>query len=63
VVILFKAVELVPDIGHRVDLGSIRAIQVITELQVIRRVGKDQIHRGFGQAGEQVNTVAEEDLI
>jgi len=41
-----RAVELVPSIVDGVDLGIVGPPKVAFELQIVRRVGEDEVGRG-----------------
>jgi hypothetical protein len=60
-VVFGETAELVPGVVDRVDLALVGAVQVVLQLQVVGRVGKNQIDRGFGQLGENFDAVARQD--
>ena len=43
VVIFLEGAELVPVVGDTVDLGIVRTLQIALQLQVIGRIGEDEI--------------------
>jgi hypothetical protein len=57
-VVFLEASKLIPLIVHRIHLGAIGAVKILSELQIIRRVGKDHIHRGCWELGEDFDAVA-----
>lgn len=62
-VVRFEILELVPAIVHRIHLAQVGTIQVIAELQVIRRIGEDHIRRVRGERFEYLDAIAVEDLV
>lgn len=58
VVVSFKAFKLIPILGDPVHLADIRTPEVALQLQVVGRVGKDQIDRICRQARQYIDTVA-----
>ncbi|MNQ96361.1 hypothetical protein D3C85_1119620 [compost metagenome] len=56
-----EAVELVPVVVDRIDLGVVRPQQVAAQLQVIGRVGEDHVHRLVRQALQHLDAVATQD--
>src|SRR5258706_8198335 len=61
-VVCREVVEAIPGVVDRVDLGHIGAPEILLKLEVVGRVGEDQIDRFFGQLVEDLDTVALEDL-
>ncbi len=57
-VIGVEAVEPVPFIVHAVDMRLVRAGQPAAELEIVGRVGEDQVHAFIGQAREHVDAIA-----
>ena len=55
--------EPVPVVVDRVDLGIVRAQQVAAELQIVRRVGEDQVDALLRQLGHLGDAVAQDDCI
>ncbi len=58
-----KALELVPVVIDRIDLGVVGPQQVPAQLQIIGRVGKDHVHRRIGQRSQHLDAVAQMDDI
>jgi len=56
-----EAVELVPVVVDRVDLGVVGTQQVAAQLQIIGRVGEDHVHRLVRQALQHLDAVATQD--
>ena len=57
-VICFEILELIPAVVDRVDFGEVGTMQLVAQLQVIRRVGEDHIHRVRGERAEDFNAIA-----
>ena len=55
--------ELVPVIIHRIDLGIVRPMQVAAQLQVIGRVGKNQVDAAFGQRIHDLDAIARQNPV
>ena len=51
-VISREIVKFIPIIGHRIDFGRIGAVQIVFQLQIVRRVSKHQINTGIGQRAQ-----------
>ena len=58
-----EAVELVPGIGHGVDMAAIGTREVATQLQVVGRIGEDHVDRGRGKRTHHLDAVALQDLV
>ena len=63
VVILGKTIELIPVVVHSVHLGQVGAPEFALQLEVIGRVGEDQVNRIFRQVGQNLAAVADEYLV
>jgi hypothetical protein len=62
-VVIGKARELVPVVVNRIDDALIGARQRVLELQVIGRIGEDEVDALGRQALERGDAIAEDDLI
>ena len=58
-IIGLEAGELVPGIVDGIDLGIVGPVQIAAQLQIIGRVGKDQIHRLVRDLGHLRDTITE----
>ena len=58
-----KAGKLVPMVIDRIDLGIVGTVQIALQLQVVGRVGKDQVHAALGQAVHDLDAVAAQNLV
>ncbi len=58
-----EARELVPIVVDRVDLGIVGPLQVALELQVVGRVGEDEIDRMLGKFFERGDAIADQNTI
>ena len=57
-----KAVELVPVIGHRINMAAIGARQVTAKLQVVGRIGENHVDTVGRQRAHRLDAIAIEDL-
>src|SRR5205823_8701469 len=55
--------ELVPCVVDGVDQAEVRAEERLLELEVIRRIGEDEVDGPLGQAGEDLHAVAVQDRV
>ena len=62
-IVLGEAGELVPVVVDRVDAGVVGPEELLLELQVVGRVGEDQVDRFFRQARQHLAAVAGQDLV
>lgn len=62
-IVSFEILELIPAVVDRVHFGEVGTIQLVAELQVIRRVGEDHIHRVGGERAEDFDAIAAQDLV
>ena len=62
-VIVGEAAELVPVIVDRIDLGLVGTAQFAAQLQIVGRVGEDQIGAAFGQRVHALDAIAFDHLI
>jgi hypothetical protein len=62
-VVDLEARELVPLVVDSVDLGIVRTVQVALELQVVRRVCKNQIDGAFRKAVHHLDAITGQNLI
>jgi hypothetical protein len=53
-----EALELVPVVVNRVDLGIVRTQQVAAQLKIVGRVGENQVDRLLGQGVHRLDAVA-----
>jgi hypothetical protein len=60
-VVGLEALELVPVVVDRVDLGVVRPQQVAAQLQVVGRIGEDQVHRAVRELLQLLQAVAQDD--
>mmetsp|Transcript_23240 Transcript_23240/g.39979 ORF Transcript_23240/g.39979 Transcript_23240/m.39979 type:complete len:225 (+) Transcript_23240:1414-2088(+) len=58
-----EGIELIPMIINRIHLAVVGAMQIAFQLQVIGRIGKDQINRAGRQAVHHINAVARNNLV
>ena len=61
-VIGLEAVEAVPLVVHRIDPGLVRTGQFPAELQVVGRIGKDEIDGPVGQGPHHLDAITDQDL-
>ena len=54
-------IELVPVIGHRIDMTAVRAIEIAAELEVVGWIGEDEIDAGRRQRAHGLDAVAGQD--
>ena len=57
-VIVGEAADLVPGIIDRIDLGIVRAVQRAFQLQIVGRVGEDEIGAALRQRAHRLNAIA-----
>ena len=62
IVVDLETVELVPVIGHRIDVAAIGPVEIAPELEVVGRVGEDEVHAGVGKRAHGGHAIAGEDL-
>ena len=62
IVVDLEAVELVPVIGHGIDMAAVGPVEIAAQLQVVRRIGEDQVDAVVGQAAHRLHAVSVEDL-
>ena len=60
-VVMGKALELVPVVVDRIDLALVGPGEALLELQVVGRIGKDQVDRARRQGVHLRHAVADED--
>ena len=58
-----EAVEAVPVVVDRIDLGLVGTVQIALELEIVGRVGEDHVDRFFRQPLKRRDAVALEDRI
>ena len=63
IVIGREARKFVPVVVDRVDLRVVRALEVVLELQIIGRVGEDEVDRGGRKLRELRDAIADQDAI
>jgi len=63
VIIGLEGLEAVPLVVHCVDAGHIGAPEIAPELQIIWRIGEDQVDAVLGQALENLQAIARDDLV
>ena len=61
-VVQLKTVELVPVISDCIHFAAIGAVQIASQLKVIRRVSKNQIDAGIGNTPHSLDAITIEDL-
>src|SRR5690606_1277651 len=57
-VISREAIELVPMVGDGIDVAAVGSIEIAAELEVVRRVGEDEIDRCAWQRAHRLDAVA-----
>ena len=62
-IVMGKAVELVPVVIHRIDLGLVGAGETLLELQVIWRICENQIDGAGRQTIHVVDAIAHKDSV
>ena len=60
IVVGLEARELIPVVVDRIDLGIVGTLEVAGKLQIVRRVGEDQIDRGGRQFRHFGDAIADE---
>ncbi len=60
-VVGLEALELVPLVVDRVDLGVVGTQEITAELQIVRRVREDQVDRPVRQLAQRLDAVAQND--
>src|SRR5690606_30025911 len=58
-----ETVELVPIIVDRVDLASVGTGEIAPELEIIRRVCKDDVDRSCGERAHRLYAIALQDAV
>ena len=58
VIILTERVKLIPPVVNGTDPRPVRPEEIAVQLQIIRRIGKDQVGRRVGQQLQQLQAVA-----
>src|SRR5262249_41032337 len=58
-----EAAELVPVVVDTVDEAVVGPEQLVTELKVIRRIGGDEIDADLRQRAEDLDAIADDDLV
>ena len=61
-IVLDEALELVPAIVDRVYQGLVGPMQLLSELEIVRRIGEDQVRAALRQGIQDLYTVALVDL-
>ena len=62
-VIIVETADLIPVIIDRVDLGIVGAVQIAAELEIIGRIGEDEIDAGIGKRFHHFDAFAFQNLI
>jgi len=62
-VICLEAAELVPLVIYGIHQGKVRPPQFILQLEVVRWVSKDEVYTLIGEGSEELEVVAQEDLV
>src|SRR5262245_43472337 len=58
-----EASELVPIVVDGIDAAVVRPVKLVVELKVVRRIGEDEIDRGFRQAVERLDAIADDNAV
>ena len=59
-VVGLEARELIPVVVDRIDLGIVGALEIARKLQIVRRIGEDQIDRAGRQLRHFRDAIADE---
>jgi hypothetical protein len=60
---MLQAVELVPIVGDRIDMGAIRPEQLATKLEVVGRVREYEVDAPRGQRAHGRDAIGHDDLV
>jgi hypothetical protein len=58
-----EAAELIPVVVDAIDAAVVGPIELVVELKIVGRVGEDEIHARFGQGFEDLDAIADDDLV
>ncbi|MPL60869.1 hypothetical protein SDC9_06431 [bioreactor metagenome] len=62
-IVMVERAELIPGVVDGVDLGIVGPVQLATQLQVIGRIGEDEVDACLGQAVHHLDAVACKNLV
>ncbi len=58
-----EGVELVPIVGHRIDMAAVGTEQLAAQLEVVGRIGEDHVDRLVGHGAHRRDAIAANDLV
>ena len=62
IVVSQEAFEAIPLVGDGIDMAAVGPVEIAAELEIVGRIGKDEIDAGIGQLAQPLHAVTIENL-